>query len=185
MNMHPSGDERPRRAGNPYLVAGLVIGFLGLLTVLWAAAPVLGAIGTTISDNLAGAFDWKVPAWVGKLILAGVLLTVSGFLLLVGGGRWLISALGSARRRRATAAGSPHQLTANNVSAQPYELDTDQPPYPGQELYSQQLPYEAQQLPYEAQPPYSGQPPYSRQEPHAPTQPLAPAQPPPPPPQQH
>jgi hypothetical protein len=178
MSMHPSGDERPGRAGNPYIVAGLVIGFLGLLAVLWAAAPVLGAVGTTISDSLGGAFDWKVPAWVGKLILAGVLLTVSGFLLLVGGGRWLIGALGSARRRRATAANSQHRLAPNNVSAQPYELDTDQPSYLGQEPYPQQLPYEAQQLPYEVQQPNSGQPPYPLPEPYAPTQPVAQPQPP-------
>ena len=136
-------EPKPRRAGGSLLIAGLAFAGLGLLTVVWAAAPLLGAVGSGISDQLGGVLDWQVPAWVGKLLLALGFFVVAGILFLVGSGRWLAGLFGSARRRRATAIGGAPGIGAPGIgdtSASAYRRSEG--PYPPPEPLGRRGPHD-------------------------------------------
>lgn len=154
MNPSRSGQSSTSRSAHPLVVTGILVGCLGLLAVVWAASPVIDAATGAVTDSLGTLVDWKLPAWVGKLILAAVLLGISGLLLLIGGGRWLLGALASARNRR-TGPGAQAQLTDGRPAASDHQFAAHQEYAPPQQTQPHQTPA----LPKDYQP-------------YAPTQPL-------------
>jgi len=101
-----------RRSGKTLAAAGIVIGAVGVVMVLWAAAPLLGPLPGLMSSavhHLGPLPSISIPAWLVKLLVAAVLLSLGAMLTAVGGARWGLGAL-RGRRARALAQPSPRRV---------------------------------------------------------------------------